>query len=110
MDKFTKRVHLPMQNLPASQSEKLAALRRIEYFVTVSEFVLIQLCQGVCLRRYERGEMVFWEGDPCAGLYSIQLGSVKLFKTSPQGRELIIKVFEEGATFNEVPVMEAATR
>ena len=33
-------------------------------------------------------------------------GSVKLFKESPQGRELVIKVMEEGATFNEVPFFD----
>jgi len=33
---------------------------------------------------------------------------VKLFKTSVRGRELIINVFEEGATFNEVPVFDRA--
>ena len=33
---------------------------------------------------------------------------MKLFKTSVRGRELIINVFEEGATFNEVPVFDHA--
>jgi hypothetical protein len=27
-------------------------------------------------------------------------------KISPQGRELVIKVLKEGATFNEVPVID----
>jgi CRP-like cAMP-binding protein len=39
----------------------------------------------------------------------IQHGSVKLFKLSAKGRELIIRVFEEGASFNEVPVFDRGT-
>jgi CRP/FNR family transcriptional regulator len=31
---------------------------------------------------------------------------VKLFKISPQGRELVIRVMDEGSTFNEVPVFD----
>lgn len=36
----------------------------------------------------------------------IRSGSVKLYKISPQGRELVITVLDEGATFNEVPVFD----
>ncbi len=36
----------------------------------------------------------------------IRKGSVKLFKLSPQGRQLVIKVFDQGATSNEVPVFD----
>ncbi len=42
----------------------------------------------------------------CTALYIISQGSVKLFKLSPKGRELIIRVLEEGATFNEVPIFD----
>jgi len=48
-----------------------------------------------------------WGNDPCRGLYIIKTGCVKLFKTSVRGRELIINVFEEGATFNEVLVFDS---
>jgi CRP/FNR family transcriptional regulator len=61
------------------------------------------------LCRFERGEIVFWEADECAGLHMIRTGSVKLFKVSPHGRELVVKVLEESATFNEVPVFDNGT-
>ncbi len=60
----------------------------------------MQLC------RYEGGEPVFWEGEPSRGLYIIEKGSVKLFKSSLQGRELVLQVFGEGESFNEVPVFD----
>lgn len=95
-----------MQSLAVSHQEKINAIRKCSYFADLDDVVLEQLVPGTTLYRYERGEVLFWEGDPCHGLHIIQTGSVKLFKISPQGRELIINVFEEGSTYNEVPVFD----
>ena len=95
-----------MNTIIINDGAKVEALRNNSYFSGLDENILVELAQGTSLRWYERGEIIFWEGEPCAGLFIIQQGSVKLFKTSRQGRELIINVFEEGATFNEVPVFD----
>jgi CRP/FNR family transcriptional regulator len=95
-----------MQNISVNPVEKIAALRNNSYFRELSQDALEELAQGACLWRFERGEAICWQGEPCTSLYIIQRGSVKLFKLSPRGRELIIKVLEEGATFNEVPVFD----
>ena len=95
-----------MQNIPVDNVLKIEALRQNPYFSKLNEKILQDLSSEMYLRSYASGEILFWEGDPCLGLHIIQSGSVKLFKTSPQGRELILKVFEEGATFNEVPVFD----
>jgi len=95
-----------MNSIPVNQDQKLLALQSNSYFKHLTDSILIELSESTWLRSYHKDELIFWEKDPCAGLHIIQSGSVKLFKTSPQGRELIIKVFEEGATFNEVPVFD----
>src|SRR5512139_578516 len=95
-----------MQNINVSLDEKLTALRANSYFSTLSEIVLQSLAPGVNLRLYERGEIICWQDDTSTALYIISHGSVKLFKLSPKGRELIIRVLEEGATFNEVPIFD----
>jgi CRP/FNR family transcriptional regulator len=61
------------------------------------------------LRGFERGEVLFWEGDPCAGLHIIEEGSVKLYRLSPQGRQYIVRVLQEGDTCNEVPAFDGGT-
>lgn len=96
----------PMRNIPISQEEKIAALRNNDYFSGLAQPVLTRLSQGMRLRFYERGETIFWQDEPCVGLYILRRGTVKLLKLSPKGRELIVRVFEEGATFNEVPVFD----
>jgi CRP-like cAMP-binding protein len=95
-----------MQTLAVNSKQKKDFLRENSYFHDLSDQVLADLSQGTYLRRYQRGEIVCWQGEPCAGLFVIQDGSVKLFKLSTRGRELIIRVLEEGASFNEVPVFD----
>lgn len=95
-----------MQNFATTLDVKAKALRRNPYFSELPDHLLEMLAGGTQLRHYERGEIVCWQGEPCAGLYMLERGSVKLFKLSPRGRELIIKVLEEDATFNEVPVFD----
>lgn len=58
------------------------------------------------LHEYERGDVLFWEGDTAAGLHILETGSVKLYRISPQGRQYIISVLTEGATCNEVPAFD----
>ena len=94
------------QNSKIEQSEKLKALSTNPYFQGLSTDSLAELTRDMHLRKYERGEVIFWEGDPCAGLLIIQRGSVKLFRLSPQGRQHIIRVLQEGETCNEVPVFD----
>lgn len=95
-----------MQNMLPPQSVKIDALRQNIYFSRLNDDALVQLAQKTSLRHYEPGEIICWQGESCSGLFIIERGSVKLFKVSVKGRELIIKVFEEGATFNEVPVFD----
>lgn len=95
-----------MRNLPVTDKQKMTALRKNTYFQDLDAKALEGLSAGTQLLRFERGEVMLWENEPCRGLFIIKRGSVKLFKTSVRGRELIINVFEEGATFNEVPVFD----
>lgn len=58
------------------------------------------------LVRYVRGEVILWQDETGKGLYILRSGSIKLFKLSPHGRELIVNTLNEGETFNEVPVFD----
>ena len=95
-----------MQRLPSKIPERIATLRSCRYFDGISGEILSQLAEDVYLYRYKPGEMVFWEGGACAGLHIVRSGSIKLFKISPNGRQLVVKIFNQGESFNEVPVFD----
>jgi hypothetical protein len=66
---------------------RLDLLRRVPYFAGLDDEVLGALVGVAGCRHYSRGQVIFLEGDPCAGLYIVAAGEVKIFKLSPQGRE-----------------------
>lgn len=59
-------------------------------------------------RTYEKGEVLFFEGDPGAGFYVVAAGRVKIFKVGVGGREQILHIFGPGETFAEVPVFSGS--
>jgi CRP-like cAMP-binding protein len=71
--------------------------------------MLKEIAGHMQLRSFERGEILFWEGDPCSGLHIIEEGSIKLYRISPQGRQYIVRVLQEGDTCNEVPAFDGGT-
>ena len=95
-----------MKIIEVTQTAKLKILRGNPYFDDLPESVLKDIAAHTQLREYERGDVLFWEGDPCAGLHILESGSVKLYRISPQGRQYIISVLTEGATCNEVPAFD----
>ncbi|KPQ38091.1 MAG: CRP/FNR family transcriptional regulator, anaerobic regulatory protein [Phormidium sp. OSCR] len=55
---------------------------------------------------YDRGELIFLEGDRCLGFFLVQWGRVKVYKMSADGKEQILHWFEEGDRFAEVPAFD----
>jgi CRP/FNR family transcriptional regulator len=98
-----------MKALDANLKVKLNTLRQNSYFDDLPEEMLKEIAGQMQLRGFERGEVLFWEDDPCAGLHIIEEGSVKLYRLSPQGRQYIIRVLQEGDTCNEVPAFDGGT-
>ena len=98
-----------MQRLPSDLSERIEALHNCRYFDGIGDAILSKMAVETSLRSYNPGETVFWETDPCTGLHIIRKGGVKLFKVSPQGRQIVIKIFGDGDSFNEVPVFDGGT-
>ncbi|MFN3307956.1 MAG: Crp/Fnr family transcriptional regulator [Anaerolineales bacterium] len=95
-----------MRNLYSSLGQRIEALRNTPYFSTLPESALRELAGATQLRFYDKGEVIFLEGEECAGLFILQEGGVKLSKLSPTGREMIFKILGKGATFNEVAVLD----
>jgi len=55
-------------------------------------------------RQFNKGEMIFSEGEDGNGFFVIAEGRVKIFKVSSDGKEQILHIFGPGQPFGEVPV------
>ena len=98
-----------MKSIETKTNERIKVLKGNEYFDELSENILKDVAEHMHLREYQRGDVLFWEGDPCDGLHIIEQGSAKIFKLSPQGRQYIVRILQEGDTFAEVPAFDEGT-
>jgi CRP-like cAMP-binding protein len=97
-----------MKALDTKVETRIKTLRGNEYFDDLPETMLKEISAHMHLREYQRGDVLFWEGDPCDGLYIIKHGSAKLYRLSPQGRQYIVRILQENDTFAEVPAFDGA--
>ena len=65
---------------------------------------LQKVCAITERRNYDKGQIIFSEGDAGNGFYTIVSGRVKIFKVAPDGKEQILHIFGPGEPFGEVPV------
>ena len=57
-------------------------------------------------KSFAAGEPLFHEGDRCEGIFIIASGRVKIYKTSPSGREMTIAVDDAPSTVAEIPIFD----
>jgi len=55
-------------------------------------------------RLFNKGGVIFWEGDKADGFYIIATGMVKIYKLATEGKEQILHILGPGEPFGEVPV------
>lgn len=98
-----------MKTIDASLKQRMDALRGNQYFDDLSASMLKEIAEHTCLGEFQRGDVLLWEGDACEGLFIMQQGSAKIFRISPQGRQYIVRILQEGDTFAEVPAFDEGT-
>ncbi len=93
--------------MPRESSGSLAALLAANpLFAALDEAELSHLTRRTVVRRFAAGEMLFSEGDPCAGLFIVASGRVRIFKTSPNGREQVLAIEGPGSSVAELPIFD----
>lgn len=91
--------------MPAT-AHALEILRHVQIFNGLTETELQFLAERAVPRHYSKGELLFNEGDPCKGLFVIQSGRVRIFKSSPNGREQVLAVEGPGSSVAELPLFD----
>jgi CRP/FNR family transcriptional regulator len=81
-------------------------LQRVDYFADLEPVALGRLQAMTRELRLQAGELLFLEGEACRGMYLVTSGRVRVYKSSPEGREQILMVARAGHSFAEVPVFD----
>jgi CRP/FNR family transcriptional regulator len=81
-------------------------LAKVPLFSGLTQGELAFLAQHAVPRQYSAGEIVFGEGEPCTGLYVVEAGHIRIFKTSINGREQVLGIDGPGSSVAELPVFD----
>lgn len=84
-------------------------LRQVQMFSGLTEQEFSFLTARVLERRFSPGELIFSEGEPCAGFFVIQSGNVRIFKSSASGREQVLSIDGPGGSIAELPVFDGGS-
>src|SRR3954469_7718012 len=90
-------------------SNLVRVLKASPLFAALSDSEMEALAARTGSRSYSSGELLFSEGEPCAGLYLIVSGRVRIFKVSASGREQVLAIEGPGSSIAELPVFDGGT-
>jgi CRP-like cAMP-binding protein len=93
--------HQPLQDETKSSPSVSDVLMNIPFLAGLSAPMRAMLAAGAHRRQYLAGEVLFWEGEPCKGIYLVESGWLKAQKSSTSGRSLTMRIIGPGEAFAE---------
>jgi CRP-like cAMP-binding protein len=81
-------------------------LKKIPYFSNLEAPVFEAIRRAIFEKKVVRGEIILLEGEPAQALFFVASGAVKIFTTSPEGKEQILSIVRPGESFNDISVFD----
>ncbi len=81
-------------------------LRNVEYLREFHDESLKRISEISKIDFYDKNSIIFTEDEKGRFIYVVRTGRIKIFKTSPSGKEFIIKLMESGDVFAESLLFE----
>jgi CRP/FNR family transcriptional regulator, dissimilatory nitrate respiration regulator len=94
----------PHRHPPPTLHDLATILRSATIFSHFTDPQLQTLARRTRLAHLGTGEILFERGEKARALYLLVQGQLKLYRTSPDGNEVIIDLLEAGMTFGETRV------
>ena len=88
------------------RTDLTAILEKTALLSSLSRGEFQMLAARTVRKRFNAGELLFSEDEPCHGLHIIARGSVRIFKTSVNGREQVLAINHAGESIAELPVFD----
>ncbi|MFN8008399.1 MAG: Crp/Fnr family transcriptional regulator [Terriglobia bacterium] len=88
------------------KSTRAASLKKVPFFSELQPNALQAMAESAVTLHFHKGELIFLEGGPCPGLFVVHSGAIKIFKTSPAGREQTLAIESPGRPIAELAVLD----
>lgn len=90
----------------AENPDLLESIKTVKHFKNLTLGELTAIVTAGRVRRFQIGETIYTETDPCSGMFVLIRGMVHLCKNGPQGQQNIMAVIEPVIMFNEITVLD----
>lgn len=84
-------------------------IRQIPLFSELSTDELRKFTQISQLKKFSKKDPIFFEGTPYLGFYILLKGAVRIFKLTPDGRDITIQIVEPFNLVGEIPLFDGKT-
>ncbi|GAB6172229.1 Crp/Fnr family transcriptional regulator [Paradesulfitobacterium aromaticivorans] len=86
--------------------EKSKCMLDLVIFSTLSPEEKRQVTQLAGKKTYQKGTVIFHEGDPADTIYIVKSGRIRLFKGSEGGKEITLDILEVDSIFGENSIFD----
>src|SRR4051812_34733730 len=83
--------------------------KSLKIFSDFSDEHIAYFLEHACIKRYDKGKLLFLQGDAVNTFYIIRGGWVKLFRNAEDGTEIITALCTEGDLFSKSAMVGGAT-
>jgi len=91
-------------NVPSKLEQHMAVIQTLPIFSKLNETDLAELLSHAGIRQYEKGKLLFMQGEMLSRYYLILGGWVKLYKSTEAGDEAVLQMLSAGDSLMEASV------
>ncbi len=90
--------------------EKLQVLASLWLLESFDDQELERIGRHVRVQRSAANEIIFRKGDPGLGMMAVLNGRIKIRVMSPNDREMVLNIIDEGQVFGEIALLDGKAR
>ena len=94
-----------MENIICLSCNHKMCASKVPIFKNLEPEQISEVIGLIVRKKYQKGEMIFLQGDSLDGLYIINHGKIKLFKYTKEGKEQILYILSEGDFIGELSLI-----
>jgi len=100
--------HSPLRvvSVQGFSADASALLRGLPIFAELDDPIIRRLGARCVSRNVSEGHVLFAAGDVCRGLYVVESGRVRIYRTSPDGKEQVLHIEGPGRAVAELPLFD----
>lgn len=87
--------------------EHAQCIDHVPIFENLSTEEKLDIAHFSSSKEYEKGEMIYFAGDAGGRLYVLYTGKVKLYRTSPSGKEQVLRIISPGDFLGELSLFSS---